>query len=193
MYAPLSLPCHAYSRSASYCLTHFFFILLLFFPLFHCILSVWRFCKKKILHINPLYQGVRFPFCVQMRLLVPPCIYICMCVHALLSSTIFSACFCVYAPISSVISVRLPVCTCICLISSVRSAMSHQLCQSSYACLPLYVDASQIHRLCIRSSVPILELENHRLLFHEMLYWWTFLHFSSTCNLVSNETARADT
>jgi len=145
MYAPISLPCRAHGRSASYCLTHFyFFIHLLLSSLFHCILSVWRFRKEQFLHINPLYLAVPFPFSMQMLLLVPPCIYICMCAHALFSSTIFSACLCVYAPISSVISVPLFVCTCICQTSYV----------SLPACLPVYVCASQIHRLCVRSSVP---------------------------------------
>ena len=85
--------------------------------LFHCILSVWRYLNKQFLHINPLYLAVPFPFCMQMLLLVPPCTYICMYVHALFGSTIFSVCLCVHAPISSVISVRLSVCTCICQIS----------------------------------------------------------------------------
>ena len=84
----------------------------------HCVLSIWLFRKKQFLQVNPLYQDVRFPFCVQMCLLVPPCIYICVCVYIRYSAQLFfSACLCVYAPISSVISIRLSVCTCLCQIS----------------------------------------------------------------------------
>jgi hypothetical protein len=45
-----------------------------------------------------LYMAVPVPFCMQMLLLVPPCTYICMYVHALFSSTFF---FCLLVCICS--------------------------------------------------------------------------------------------
>ena len=131
----------------------FLYVLLLLCSLFHCILSVCLFRKEKFL-IKPLYLAVCFPLCMQMRLLVPPCIYICMCVHASFSSTIFSACLCAHVYVRSAMSACLPLYVCAgqiqrSLPASVCMCRSYQLCQP--ACQCMYVPV----RLAMSACLPV--------------------------------------